>query len=114
MLIAEIKNRLKALGISLKEFAEELGIAYSTFRGVMSGQNKMTLQLERHILLLLEKKEAQLSQCRAVPIKLPAELVIAFQNTAKSKGVDCNEFMKQTIKSIALVLADAIILGNSN
>ncbi len=53
MTIEEINAILEERGISRQEFAAQMNISYHTLRLILSGQNRLTPQMARHIELEL-------------------------------------------------------------
>ena len=60
MTLEEIKESMARQGITMKGLAETLGVSYDSFRQILAGQRKMTLQLERHIARVLGEMKSQM------------------------------------------------------
>ena len=56
----EIKQELARRQITIADFAEQLGVGYTTLRNALAGHTPLTKALERHIDLALGKRESVL------------------------------------------------------
>lgn len=103
-----IKQRLQELQLTIKDFAAMLGIAYSTLRALLVGQNKFTEQLKRHAFLLLDKIEQERRNNCSVAFELPPFLLKCIQEEATKKNIPPSEFYALLIKELALKVAEAL------
>lgn len=105
MTINEIRNKLRQHNLTIKDFAEELGVAYSTLRAVLSENYQMTEQLKRHIELALAKRE---ERKQTLICEIPHFLYNALSELEKKIGLSPEVIFEHIARIVLFNLSNKI------
>ncbi len=109
-----IKASIKARGYTLKAFAEVLGVAYGTLRRALAGNQPLTEQLRRHILLALQS-DTPAPEGQAVPVdiplSLPGEIWQAIDKAASAQGISSERYTSELVQRLAKDITAGLILS---
>ena len=99
-----IKAAIRAKGYTIKDFSEVLGVAYGTLRRALAGNQPLTEQLRRHILLALQSStpapEGQAVPVN-IPLSLPGEIWQAIDKAAAAQGISPERYTSELVQRLA-------------
>ena len=108
----DIKAAIRAKGYTIKAFAEVLGVAYGTLRRALAGNQPLTEQLRRHILLALQSStpapEGQLVPVN-IPLSLPVEIWQAIDKAAAAQGLSSERYTAELVQRLARDITAGLI-----